>query len=73
MAQQLPAWVDDEFLDKAVRYDMNGRQIKNVVRVAHALAQDKKRGMGPEDFISVVRLIRLFDEDVDAKSAEKSK
>ncbi|KAF2125250.1 AAA family ATPase [Dothidotthia symphoricarpi CBS 119687] len=66
MAQQLPAWVDDQFLDKAVEYNMNGRQIKNVVRVAYALAQDKKRDMCPEDIFSVVQLIRSFEEDVDA-------
>jgi predicted ATP-dependent protease len=72
MAQQLPAWADNEFLDKAVKYDLNGRQIKNVVRMAHALAQDKSRDMEPEDIMSVMRLIKAFEEDVDAQSMERS-
>ncbi|USP79640.1 hypothetical protein yc1106_06914 [Curvularia clavata] len=64
MAQQLPSWVDDAFLDRVVDNEMNGRQIKNAVRVAHALAQDKQRQMNSEDIFSVVRMIKSFDEDL---------
>jgi hypothetical protein len=62
-AHQLPQWVDEAFLTKVAGHDMNGRQIKNAVRVAYALAHDKKRELTPEDIFSVLRLGKLFEAD----------
>ncbi|XP_014554535.1 hypothetical protein COCVIDRAFT_28463 [Bipolaris victoriae FI3] len=73
MAQQLPSWVNDAFLDKAVENEMNGRQIKNAVRVAHALVQDKQREMSPEDIFSVLRMIQSFDRDLETQIATRHK
>ncbi|KAF2833877.1 P-loop containing nucleoside triphosphate hydrolase protein [Ophiobolus disseminans] len=65
--QQLPQWVDDDFLEQVAEHDMNGRQIKNAVRVAYALAHDKKRDLFPGDVLSVLRLGKLFGADEPGK------
>ena len=64
MDERTPLWLDDGFLRKIAEYEMNGRQIKNAVRVAHALAIDKQRDMIPEDVFSVVRAIKSFEEEI---------
>ncbi|KAJ4365558.1 hypothetical protein N0V83_008177 [Neocucurbitaria cava] len=60
-AGQAPDWVDKDFLQQAAAYDMNGRQIKNAVRVAYALAHDKKRELLPGDIFAVLRSSESFE------------
>jgi hypothetical protein len=55
-AHQTPAWADSDFLDQVAEHQLNGRQIKNIVRVAFALANDKNREMLPADILSVLRV-----------------
>jgi len=66
-AEMLPQWVDEHFLEEIAEHDMNGRQIKNAVRVAYALAHDKKRELLPGDIFTVLRLGKLFDADEPAR------
>jgi SpoVK/Ycf46/Vps4 family AAA+-type ATPase len=54
-AHQTPAWADSDFLDQVAEHQLNGRQIKNIVRVAFALANDKNREMLPADILLVLR------------------
>jgi hypothetical protein len=42
-AEQRPRWLDAKFLKEISEEEVNGREIKNIVRVAHALAVDDKR------------------------------
>ncbi|KAF1913314.1 P-loop containing nucleoside triphosphate hydrolase protein [Ampelomyces quisqualis] len=65
--QQLPQWVTKGFLEEIAEYDLNGRQIKNAVRVAYALAHNRKRGLLPDDIHTVLRLGKLFEGDAPAK------
>jgi SpoVK/Ycf46/Vps4 family AAA+-type ATPase len=51
---QTPAWADKSFLQQVAEHDMDGRQIKNLVRVAYALAHDKGRELLPEDIFLVL-------------------
>jgi len=60
LAQQQPAWLGEGFLNEVAETDMNGRQIKNAVRLAHALAGHKKREMLPEDIFAVLRALTSF-------------
>jgi AAA+ superfamily predicted ATPase len=71
-SQQLPTWVDDSFLSKASGHDMNGRQIKNAVRVAHAVARDKDRDMSAEDIFSVLGLITSLEHENAAQSVRST-
>ena len=57
------AWVNDRFLDQVCATDMNGRRIKNAVRVAHALAANDDREMQAEDIFSILRALQSFTED----------
>jgi SpoVK/Ycf46/Vps4 family AAA+-type ATPase len=46
-----PEWLDDEFLDEVAAYEINGRQIKNVTRVACAIAAHEERELAADDII----------------------
>ena len=58
-----PQWLDDKFLDDIGKEEINGRQIKNAVRVAHALAQNDCREMMAEDIYSAIQTLRSFEDD----------
>jgi len=57
-----PAWFDD-FVQTAAKYDLNGREIKNIIRVAYALAEDDVRKITAEDIFFVLRSCKLFEDD----------
>lgn len=63
--------LDDNFLKEVSKFDVNGRQIKNAVRVAHSLAVNENRGIIPEDIFSILEALRSFDEDFD-RSVEQN-
>jgi len=48
----------------AVNYELNGRQIKNVVRLAQSLSLSKNEPVTMEQFISVIHIIENFKTDV---------
>lgn len=58
---QKPSWVNDAFLDTVSEYDMNGRDIKNAVRVAHGLAVKAGRALEAEDIHRTLRHQQSFD------------
>lgn len=51
---EVSEWADKDFLAHVAKHEMNGRQMKNAVRVAFALAHDIGRGLLPEDILSVL-------------------
>ena len=65
--QKQPVWFDDSFLSQVVKPEINGRQIKNAVRVAYALAQDKGRELHGEDIILVLKALSSFEGDFSGK------
>lgn len=46
----------NEQLDVIAKLELNGRQIKNVLRTAHLLAQQEKTSVGYEDVQTILSL-----------------
>lgn len=69
-AQQSPEWLTDEFLCQIAEFDINGRQIKNAARVAHAVAASRKRAVTGDDILSVLQSLKLFEEDFRLRSSK---
>ena len=46
-----PDWLSKRVLDHLAEQDVNGREIKNVVRVGHSLARSARRDMMMEDIL----------------------
>lgn len=62
-SQQRPHWLDAKFLQTIASEDINGREIKNMVRVAHALAVNDKRSMSKEDILQGLQYLKDFERD----------
>ncbi|OAG03183.1 P-loop containing nucleoside triphosphate hydrolase protein [Paraphaeosphaeria sporulosa] len=50
----VPVWLDDEFLDEVAAYEINGRQIKNVTRLACAIAANDNRELAANDIMKAL-------------------
>ena len=81
-----PRWLSAKFLEEISRTEVNGREIKNIVRVAHALAVRDKRAMQVMDIFQGLRSLnnleidsdeavikRRRDEDLESPSPKKAK
>lgn len=66
----LPQWCDGAFLDGLARERLNGRQIKNIVRTAHALAIAEGNELRPEDINISLKSIKDFESDFKDGGAE---
>ena len=66
-----PPIFDEETLDRLAAVEINGRQIKNAVRTASALARDEKIPLNEEHFQTVLETIAEFEQDL-AKTSEWS-
>lgn len=58
-----PKWLDDVTLDNLATEMLDGRQIRNVVRAAMALAAAENKEMQREDIFIGLRVIKEFDKD----------
>jgi hypothetical protein len=58
-----PHWWDDAFLNNLAAEPLNGRQIKNIVRTAHALAMAEESELRPQDIQISLQSIKDFEED----------
>ena len=56
-------FTDDEY-DRLSRRNLNGRQIKNAVRTAQALAIDEKKPLTIEHIIKVLDVAETFERDL---------
>ncbi|KAL8679348.1 MAG: hypothetical protein Q9186_004353 [Xanthomendoza sp. 1 TL-2023] len=54
----------DKDYDKLARWNLNGRQIKNAVRTAQALAVNEKRGLGMAHVVKVLGVAESFEKDL---------
>ncbi|KAK5956794.1 hypothetical protein OHC33_002282 [Knufia fluminis] len=62
-----PPVFDDGILDRLAAVDINGRQIKNAVRTASALARDEGVPLSEEHLQSVLETIAEFEQDLSSK------
>ena len=63
--QHRPRWLNAKFLENISRTEVNGREIKNIVRVAHALAASDRRPMQADDIFHGLRSLNNFEIDFD--------
>jgi len=62
-------WMDDHFLDTISAKDFNGRQIKNIVRTAHALAVSANEAIGPKHIENAIQVLEDFEKDFEEDAA----
>lgn len=60
---QRPCWLDDRFLDRLAQEPINGRQIKNLVRMARALAANDQREIEPADITIGLAALKDFESE----------
>lgn len=63
-------WVNDARLGAWAAQDLNGRQIKNAVRTAHALAVSAGRDLAAKDIDTALKVMTTFDADLPSEDAE---
>lgn len=68
---QAPEWLTPEFLGSLVEKETNGREIENIVRIAHALAREEHRDMTNEDLLRGLQALKQFDVDFSKWSEQK--
>jgi hypothetical protein len=58
-----PQWVDSALLDKLAGYELNGRQIKNIVRTGFALALSIGTELSLKHIVMGLKALKSFDSD----------
>jgi hypothetical protein len=71
-AEQRPRWLDAKFLKEISEEEVNGREIKNIVRVAHALAVDDKRSMRAKDILQGLQYLKDFERDFNKAAGKRN-
>jgi len=59
-----PAWMNPESLNELASENLNGRQIKNIVRTAHALAVGQNSDMRLDHINMAMRAMKTFEKDI---------
>lgn len=68
---QSPLWFDSAFLDSVAKEPVNGRQIKNIVRMAYAQAANAEREIEPTDI--TMGLVAHKDFEIEFSEAKDQK
>jgi len=63
----------DGTLDELAEEDLNGRQIKNIVRTAHTLALSENATIRKDHIISAIEPMKLFELELEKTATEKRK
>lgn len=58
-----PAWLDNKLLDRLTSYDINGRQIKNTIRMACSIAANDQRELQSQDILNGLEALTSFEMD----------
>jgi hypothetical protein len=58
-----PQWIDSALLDKLAGYELNGRQIKNIVRTGFALALSAGTELSLKHIAIGLKALKSFDSD----------
>jgi SpoVK/Ycf46/Vps4 family AAA+-type ATPase len=69
----LEALAADGTLDELAEEDLNGRQIKNIVRTAHTLALSENAPIRKDHIISAIEPMKLFELELEKAATEKRK
>ncbi|CAL8582496.1 hypothetical protein XPA_008155 [Xanthoria parietina] len=67
---QTPDWLSTAFLEYLTEQDINGREIKNVVRVGYSLSRSARRGMNTEDLRQGIYALKQTDSGFKQVSEE---
>lgn len=63
-------WFDTKFLERVASKNVNGRQIRNIVQMACALAAKKNRSLRQEDILVALDAFRTFDDGIASAQSE---
>ena len=66
-----PVWLDDAVLDELASAMLNGRQIKNAIRTAHALAMSAGESFNNTHIEKSLNAMKLFQKHI-SEDAEKT-
>ena len=56
-----PEWLSGAFLERLSKSGINGREVKNIISMAHALAQQGRRLMQPSDILTGLDALEEFE------------
>lgn len=70
--QTPPQWMTDQFLDRLAVEELNGRQIKNIVRTACAIAVGNNTDMNQKHIAMGLKAIKTFEADVAGEKVDKN-
>jgi hypothetical protein len=59
-----PRWLKDNFLDDLAKAKVNGRDIKNIVRIAYVMGQNRKRKMKAKDIERGLTAFQAFEKEM---------
>lgn len=68
---EVPEWLTTEFLNRLVEKEINGREIKNIVRIGYALAREGPRSSITDDLLRGLDALKQFGIDFSAWSKER--
>lgn len=60
---QPPEWLTKKFLDRLVKDEVNGREIKKILRIGYSLARNAKRDLQPMDLLQGLDALKQFHTD----------
>lgn len=66
-----PEWLKDDFLSRVSTAELNGRQIKNAMRVAISVAASAKRVLHAKDVDAILKALRNFSEEFEQQSNKR--
>ncbi|KAH7090217.1 hypothetical protein FB567DRAFT_626231 [Paraphoma chrysanthemicola] len=62
----LPTLLEQRFLDRLASYDINGRQIKNIIRMACSIAANEQRDLEADDLMRGLQALTSFEHEFGA-------
>ncbi|KAH8884180.1 P-loop containing nucleoside triphosphate hydrolase protein [Thozetella sp. PMI_491] len=68
---QRPRWLTAKLVTKLTKSKINGREIKNIISMAHALARNTKRGMRASDILQGLEALKLFEANFNELAKHK--
>jgi DNA replicative helicase MCM subunit Mcm2 (Cdc46/Mcm family) len=68
-----PRFLTEKYMDKIAKEEINGRQIKNIVRLSFALATSANRQIQPSDVDESLQSLRSFEEDFEEAQNNKKR
>lgn len=72
-ADRAPEWLNERFLQILARKKVNGREIRNIVRMGHSLAQSAKRDLCRDDLMHGLEALEQFEIDFKKRPGEQER